>query len=94
MPFATKQAKIKIQGSLETLRHLTFYWLAPYLGKALSSMILKWKKIAEIKEKGKGKAHNLLGTLWRILEVKVLHHSQEHAVIFLVHAISPLDITV
>ena len=39
------------------------------------------------------KAHNLLGTLWWILEVKVLRHSQEHAVILLVHAIASLDIT-
>ena len=42
----TKQ-KIKIQGSLETLRYLTkqdktLYWLPPHLGEALSSMI--WKK--------------------------------------------------
>jgi len=43
MPFTIKKNK-KIQGSLETLRHLTkqdktLYWLPPHLGEALSSMI-------------------------------------------------------
>jgi len=40
MPFATKHKKrIKVQGSLETLRHKTLYLAPPYLGEALSSMI-------------------------------------------------------
>jgi len=72
MPFAIKTKKeIKIQGSLETLRHLITIRQDTLLAPP----------------------HNLLASLWRIMEVEVVHHSQEHVVIFFMHTIVSLDIT-
>ena len=52
MPFAIKHSKrIKVQGSLETLRLKTLYQAPPHLGEALSYMIQEMKiKIKEEEE--------------------------------------------
>jgi len=96
MPFATKQnKKLKFKGVWK--HYDTWHFIdSPHTWVKHCPQWFKKKVfflLQKIEEKGKEKAHNLLGALWRILEVKVLHHSQEHAVILLVHAITPLDIT-
>ena len=61
----TKQ-KIKIQGSLKTLRHLTkqdktLYWFPPHLGETLSSMIRKERKTTRNKRKSNKESSQFIG---------------------------------
>jgi len=47
----------------------------------------------EKREKEKRKLTFSIGNWWRVLEVKVMHHLQEHWIVVLMHAVAPLDIT-
>jgi len=54
---------------------------------------LKEEETRKKREKEKRKLTISIGTLWRVLEVKVVHHLQEHSIVVLIQAVAPLDIT-
>lgn len=94
------QGSLENTTTLNKTRH--FIVSPPHLGEALSSMIQNENKRLQEEEKRKRKEKEeksrvneeeisqfSLRSVWRTLEVKVLHHVPKHLIVFFGHVVAP-----